>query len=574
VILLAAADIELHEVIGMKLLSTGVMLGLLAAVGFLVSGGCVQPGDFDPSIIAKYQRKMAQYAPSKRLGGRQELGLLDPAPREGLAPLKVEEVKDKSGKVVDRIIRLKVEDAIVRALANSPAVQVVSFDPAISREEMVQAAAAFDVVVFGAASHEKTDNKRYASLLAPRTDERNIEAGLRQLLPTGTQWELTWAASREWDDLGNAASPTSFEPTVNLQITQPLLRGGWLDFNMARLRITRLAHKSSMEAFRLEVENTVTQVYQLYWRLHQAVRDVEIHKDLLTKTRETYRLIRERRGIDAPENVQVKQAESAVESRDSALVLAEKIVRDVQDQLGVLLGDPQINALGKYRIVPTTPFAEGPATFNVRDQLAAALKHNPTLAQGRLAIQAAGIQVKVAKNEMLPRLDLIASSGFQGMAGSKAVAGKELTSTDYTSYTVGLEFEYPIGNRQRKSQLRVRKLERDRAVASFQQAADQIAATVRERIRQLDTAWNAVRLQRSAIAAGKTYVQGLTDQARLKEEGKTPVFTWILLESQQRLAEDERAAVQLLVDYNSAIYELRRVTGTILDLPGIRLDIP
>jgi len=555
----------------MKWSSTVLVLCLLAAP--VLSCGCIQPGDFDPGVIAKYQRQMADYAPSKRLGGRQELGLLDPAPREGLAPFKIEEVKDDSGKVVDRIIRLKLEDAVVRALANSPAIQVVSFDPAISREDMVQAAAAFDVIVFGAATHEKTDNKRYATLAVPtRTDERDFSAGLRQLLPTGTQWELTWAASREWDDANNAGSPTSFEPTVNLEITQPLLRGGWMDFNLGRLRVARLAHKSSMEAFRLEVENTVTQVYQLYWRLHQAHREAEIQKDLMTKTRETHRRVLNRREIDAT-NVQAKQAESAVASRNAALARARKIVYDVQDQLGVLLGDPQINAVGKYRIVPASPFEEGPATRDVRDQLAAALKHNPTLAQGRLAIQASGVQIKVAENELLPRLDLIASGGLQGMAGSKAVAGRELLSGDYPSYSIGIQFEYPIGNRQRESRLRVRKLERQRAVASFQQAADQIAAAVRERIRQIATSWNEVTLQRAAITAAKIQLKALNDIEKIKVR-LTPEFLQLKLSVQEIEAEAKRAEVQSLVDYNSAIIELRRVTGTVLDMPGVKLELP
>jgi len=515
---------------------------------------------------------MADYAPSKRLGGRNEPGLLDPAPREGPAPLKVEEVKDKSGKVINRVIHLKLEDAVVRALAGSPAIQVVSFDPAISREDMVQAASAFDVVVFGETLYAKNDNKRYGSLLAPRTDERNFETGLRQLLPTGTRWEMTWAASREWDDLNNAGSPTSFEPTVNVEITQPLLRGGWMDFNLGRLRIARLSHKSSMEAFRSQVEDVVTQVYQLYWRLRQAIREVEIQKDLLKKTEETHRRVIGRGPVDATK-VQRKQAESAVASRKAALARATKIVYDVQEQLGVLLGDPQINALGAYQIDPLTPFEEGPATRNIQDQLAEAVKRNPTLAQGRLAIQAAGVQIKVARNELLPRLDVVVSGGLQGMAGSKAVAGRELTGGDYASYSIGLQFEYPIGNRQRESQLRVRRLERNRAIASFQQAADQVAAAVRERIRQLATSWDEVRLQREAVTAAKVQLQALTDLEEIKGR-LTPEFLQLKLSVQELEANSERAKVQALVDYNTAIIELRRVTGTVLDLPNIKLDIP
>ena len=554
----------------MKRTAFGCILGLLLILAAFQ--GCVKPGDFDPSIIARYQREMAEYAPSRRLGGRTDLGLLDPAPREGLTPLKVEEIKDADGKV-SRVIRLSLEEAVVRTLAGSPAIQIVSFDPAISRENMVQAAAAFDVVVFGAASIEKSDNKRYASLLRTMSDERTFNAGMRQLLPTGTKWELTWGATRDWDSRGTWDAATKFEPTVEIEVTQPLLRGGWLDFNLGRLRIARLAYKSGMQAFRSEVEGTITNVYRLYWQLHQATRELGIQKSLVAWSNKTLETIRGRKDLDAG-IVQIKQGESALASHKGTLVRLEKLIYDVQEQLGVLLGDPQISALGKFEIIPTTPLDDGPVIINVADQLAAALKHNPTLAQGRLAIQAAGVQIKVAENDVLPRLDLTASTMLQGMAGSRHVAGRELISADYASYTVGLEFEYPIGNREKNSLLRSRKFDRSKAIASFQQSADQIAASVKERVRQIDMALKTLEYQRLAVAAYKAELDGLEVLQETRPKGMEPEFLELKLRSRERLSEAERAELQALVDYNSALIELRRVTGTVLDLPGLKVSLP
>ena len=554
----------------MKRTVSGCVLGLL----WIVAGfqGCVKPGEFDPSIIARYQREMARYAPSRRMDGRTDLGLLAPAAREGPGPLKVEEIKDESG-TVKRVIYLSLEDAIVRTLAGSPAIQVVSFDPAISREDMVQAAAAFDVLIFGEAAIEKGDNKRYASNLRMMSDERNFEAGLKQLLPTGTQWELTWGATRDWDNRGTWDAPTKFEPTVGFEVSQPLLRGGWLDFNLGRLRVARLAHKSKMQAFRSEVEGAITDVYRIYWQLHQATGELEIQRRLVAWSKKTLDTIQGRDKMDAT-IVEISQAQSALASHQASQVRLEKLIYDVREQLGVLLGDPQISALGKFDIIPTTPFDSGPVVINIADQLAAALKHNPTLAQGRLAIQAAGVQIKVAQNDLLPRLDLTATTTLQGMAGSKHVAGRELIGADYASYSIGLEFEYPIGNRDKSSRLRARKFDRSKAIASFQQSADQIAASVRERVRQIEIAWKALELQKKAIDAYKAEVAGLEEWEQGRKTGKRPEFLELKLRSRERLAEAERLALQALVDYNSAVIELRRVTGTVLDLPGLKVSLP
>jgi len=545
-------------------------VGLMWAIaGF---HGCVNPGQLDPSIIARYQKDMARYSPSERLGSRNDVGMLDPAPQEGLPKMKVTQEPCGDGKVRD-VVRMSLEEAIVRTLAGSPAIQIVSFDPAISREEMVQAAAAFDVVVFGNANYEKTDKKRYATSLRPITDSRSAAVGLRQLLPTGTRWQLTWGATRDWDNAGTFTSPTKFEPTVQMEVTQPLLRGGWMDFNLGRLRIARLANKSQIEGFRSEVEGAITDVYRLYWQLRQARKEYAIQKSLVDWSSETVRKVKGRTGLDAG-IVQVSQALSAEASHKGTLVRLEKIIYDVQEQLGVLLGDSQINSTGKVQLIPTTAFEDGPVTINVADQLAAALKHNPTLAQGRLAIQAAGVQIKVAQNSLLPRLDLTASTTHQGMAGSNRTAHKEMLSGDYASYAVGMEFEYPLGNRERKSLLRARKLEKSKTIASFQSNADQIAAAVKERVRQVNMSLKTLEYERVAVAAYKAELKGLDVLQDTRRGGMDPEFLELKLRSRERLALAERAELQALVDYNSAKIELRRVTGTVLDLPGLKVSMP
>lgn len=554
----------------MKRTVFGCVIGILwAVVGF---HGCVNPGELDPRVIAKYQREMAAYAPSERLGGSQELGLLSPAPREGVGPMKIEENKDDKGNIT-RVARLSLEDAIVRAIAGSPSIQVVSFDPAISRQEMVQAAAAFDVIVFGDARYARGDRQRYATALARRTDERSFRAGARQLLQTGTRWEMTWGATRDWDSRGLSTSATKYEPTIAFEVAQPLLRGGWLDFNMGRLRIARLAEKSQMEAFRSEVEGVVTEVYRLYWQLHQARSDLDIQRRLVGWSKETHDMVLGRVKLDAG-IVQVKQAASALASHRGSLVRVEKIVYDVQEQLAVLLGDPQYNVMGTFEIIPTTPLDDGAVVINVADQLLAALKHNPTLAQGRLAIEASGVQIKVAENELLPRLDLTASTELQGMGSSMRKGNRGLTSGDYASYTVGIEFEYPIGNRAREAVLRTRKLERSKAIAGFQKNADQIAAAVKERVRQIQMTHKALQYEREAVEAYRAELGGLKTIQKTRKGGMDPEFLELKLRSRERLALAERSEIQALVDYNSAIIELRRITGTVLDLPGLKVALP
>jgi hypothetical protein len=54
----------------------------------------------------------------------------------------------------------------------------------------------------------------------------------------------------------------------------------------------------------------------------------------------------------------------------------------------------------------------------------------------------------------------------------------------------------------------------------------------------------------------------------------TPEFLLVKLNAQETLANAELAALQALVDYNVAMSDLALVSGTVLELHGVKLALP
>lgn len=538
-------------------------LAIAAGVCLPALSGCVRPGKLDPGLIAQYQRAMARRGPQRR-ASHQGVDSLRPV---GNGPeLKV--IKDpKTGKVQ---IHLRLNEAVQRALANSLDIKVISFDPAISREEVIQAAAEFDYVVFGAFNYEVKDDRTDSAFAGGHSEMRAWTGGIKQKTVTGGTWQLEWAWTRTWDDANFRTFPTRYEPTLKLEITQPLLRDAWPALNLATLRVARLSHRQSLAEFRQKVEEIVAEVIVTYWRLVQARREVRIQQSLLDKTRQTLKRIVDRMPIDATQ-VQVKQAESAVESRNAMLIRARKTILDVQDKLRRLLADRQINLAGEYEIVPTTDPNQVKVELNATDQLVTALRHNAVLAQARLAIQVADITVRVAKNQTLPRLDLTASTGLQGLGPSEIAAREQFNSGDYASYAVGMSLEIPIGNRERRAELRKRRWERLKAITTLQNLADQVAVEINNGVRQVSTTFEEMRAQRAAVEAGKVQLQALEDTERIRGR-LSPEFLQVKLQAQETLAAAERAELQAIIDYNTALTDLARIAGTILDVHHVQLE--
>ncbi len=537
--------------------------GLLIGLVYVFVVGCVSPGQIDENLVTNYQRSVLARSPQKRLGD------------EGLDILRPDEAKTfkiVKDKLTDRDgVQLSLDEAIRLAIANSLDIRVVSFAPAISREQMVQAAAAFDWVVFAGASHTRTDHHTATAFRHFKSRSIPVEVGVRKRTVTGGTAELAWELTRTSDNTAATLLNPNYESMLSLQLTQPLLRGAWPDYNLSALKIAQLGEKVSNSQFRQTVEQVIADVQATYWTLVQARRELQIQNALLAKTIETRDRVRARGALDATK-VEIKQTEAAVETRRAALYRARQAIFDVQDRLARLLSVARMNPLRRYAIVPTTKPVISKVSIDPTDQLVSALRHSPLMEQARLAIEAADVQVRVAKNETLPVLDLTASVGGQGMRDVGGKAGGESLTFDYLDHSVGLIFEYPLGNRAAKSLLRQRRFEQLQSVTEMQNAADRVAVSVRVAIRHIETAFQEMQARKAATAASRAQLQALEDTERIRGR-LTPEFLNLKLNSQESLAAAERAEVQTVTDFNTALARLAQITGTTLQQKNIKLAV-
>ena len=528
--------------------------------------GCVSDQTADQGIITSYQKSVVEKGPQQRIS-RTGLESLRPIPEPNIPTLEVTR-DETSGK---NLINLTLEDAIVRALSGSPEISVVSFDPSIAREDITKAVSAFDITTFGRLNYEKGDNPTDSIFQGGQSTSRLWETGIKQKGITGAEWSLAYALTRNWDDLTTRRLSTRYEPMLSFQIKQPLLRDAWQELNLAGINISKLNYSIVLSAFRQKTEEVSTEVISLYWALLQARRDLEIQQQLLDKTRETLRKVEDRKNIDAT-TVQIKQAEASVKTRQGILFQVEKRVVDVQDALVRLLSDHQLNLLNDFEIIPaTTPNMEA-TEFEQLEVLKLALINNPLIQQARIGVEVAQINVDVAKRQKMPRLDLVASVRMQGLSSTQGEAQDRLNEADYTSYAVGITFEFPLGNRQRESEFRRRKFERSKAISILQNVSDKIATQAKERVRLAETAYRELQVQKDAAEAARIHLQALEDTEMIREK-LTPEFLMVKLQAQESLASAQRAEIKSIVDYNIALTRVAQTTSTVLDMRYVQNSI-
>ncbi len=541
---------------------------LLGVVGALVVGGCVSDEVEDAGPVGVYQRLLAEEGPQRRADtegtdASKPLGLLEPTTEQPVKSFdEVEIVEDpNTGK---KISKLSINQAIIRALANSPEIKVVSFDPSIAKQEITKAAADFDPTAFSEVNYEQEDNPQNSIFTPGESDVRLAEAGVRQKATTGAEWTFSYALTRSWDDLAGRTLSTRYEPLLAFQVRQPLWRDAGEKVNLAGVNVAKLNHTIALWGFRQRAEDVSTQVISAYWLLVQARQDLDIQRALLDQTAETLRKVQGRKGIDATA-VQIKQAEASARSREAFLVRAQKRVIDAQDALLALMAAPEANLLTDTEILPvTTPYVEKEA-FDQQKLLAKALRNNPRIQQARTSLEIAEINIEVAQNQYMPRLDLVASARGTGIGEDRFRAHDSLEHDGYISYGVGLVLEYPLGNRQRFAERSKRRLERRKAISTLHAISDQVAVEVKEKVRKAEASYTEIQVQKLASEAARIHLQALKDTAEVRQQ-LTPEFLLVTLQAQQDLAEARRAEIRAVTEFNIALAELAQACGTVLQL--------
>ena len=559
-----------HKNVEAKRLGPSCVLHTCLLLSALVCG-CVSDKVDDQTRLTAYQRQLVREGPQTRVTMEEvepseARGLLVPvAPAEKTLPDLAITTDPNTGR---RTVALTLEQAITRTLANSPEIRVVSFDPEIARQEITKAAGAFDPVAFDQITYDNQDSPPNSFYEPGRADKRLFESGIRQRTPLGSEWSASYAFARNWDDLFGRTLSTRYEPMLIFQLKQPLLRDAWSQVNMAGVNIARLEHQVALLGFRDKAESVSAEVIATYWRLAQTLQDLEIQRELVGQTLQTLQKVDGRREIDATD-VQLMQARAYAKVRQADLLDFEKRVKDAEDALARLLADPEVNTTSELTIVPVTAPespSQPPEVARMLDQaLETALLCNPAVQEAQIRIKIAEINVEVAQNQRMPRLDLIGSTRAQSLGATSSKAHEQLEEGKYTSYGVGLSFEVPLGNRQREAELMRRRMERRKAVAILHSAADQIAVRVKERARKAQTTLEQVSIQKEASRAAHAQLEAL-DQSEPIREKLTPEFLMVKLQAQDTYAQTRRAEINALTEFNISLVELARMTGTVLQL--------
>jgi outer membrane protein len=470
--------------------------------------------------------------------------------------------------------RLSLADALRRALAHNYQIIVDGFAPAISTAQVVQAEAAFDEAFFFNANRNNTDQmqpfirKTPALQRAFETDTTIVNGGVRKLLATGATVTLTQQMTRvdnpstvyrQWNPL--------WAQNFIAELRQPILRNFGIDFNRAQINIRKNEQIINQEVFRARVIDTLNQTERNYWALVGARRDVVSTAELVAEAVLTLRQIEARKDFDSYQTL-LFRSQAAVKQREFEYIDVKNRVRNAEDQLLNFINDPDLPLSADYEIIPS----DNPTVQEVvRDrfhEVQTALERRPEIIQGRLGVDVTRINLGIAKNQALPRLDAIYRMTLNGLGPSADRAFDKETSADFIDQFVGVEFAWNFGERAERAGIRIAALQQSQAVARYKKALDDVITDCRVALRNLETSFRQLTPSYEGVIAASENLRSLQE----RQERKSPAELDTVLNAQVNLFQSRRALLQAVVAYNQGVVDVERAKGTLLEFNNVVLS--
>jgi outer membrane protein TolC len=480
------------------------------------------------------------------------------------------------------------------------------YDPAVQETQIAQALSVFDTALSTSILWGKTvqpfNNAIQGgnlSLTGPRfpvisvTDQAQFQASLSKRTATGAQLGIAHNITWSYQNSSFLVYPSAYTTNLQMTLSQPLLGSAplpgqqagnpvGLEANRAPIVIARYNADAAVWRFKAEIMAMTRSIEQQYWSLAQqhvqlwsAEKAVELAQGILD--REQAELM-----VGKGTVADVAEAQQRLEQFNLDLVTRTSDVITTERQLRNILGLPPAD---NRRIIPVTPPTEARLEPDWDTSLAQMLSFQPDIVQQQLLVRIAELQLLVARNQLLPQLNLNLLYQLNGLgreldsaeasmtgaslkaldpviAAKQRAAGLNANPGNYNNFDqwqIGFTFQMPLGMRSPLANAKNAQYILLRQRAYLQQIVHQTTHSLARFFLEIDANYKQFKTaSRLRAAAAKR----LEAQRAYYEEGRITIDRYLDAVSQYASAVASEA--QYKTTYNISIVALEEAKGTLL----------
>jgi outer membrane protein len=505
--------------------------------------------------------------------------------------VQVRNVEGVQERVHDGKLFLHVKDFLALLLKNNTEINIARLDVLSSADQILGAKAPFDPSITASFNNNRSITSQASQISgAPQLDflSQTTQMNYQQVLESGQTVNVGFNASRastnsEFNFLNPYISTSTF-----FLVTQPLWQGRTnLQFK-APLMIARTELLITSDQTEARIADMVTAAASQYWDAVQARDNIKVQQQAYDLAQKQYERDKLSLDLGALPSLDIFQSQSQLAQRKVAVIQAQYFYRDALDGLRRLIGADLNPDTRNIEIVleddPVAVVAPVPPT---EEAISAALRKRPELSAVRRHQGVNDLNARVARDSMVPRVDLQAFGGGNGLAGDQIPVtgplgtgptlassglGEALRQTfvfQSPTYGFGVNVTLPVRNSSATQGLADALVNRARDRYTERQLEQQV-------IQQVKLATSQIQSSAAQIEAAKT-ARDLAQKNVEAEQQKYElggVTAFEVLDAQTRLATVESSLLQAYVGYQKTLIAYERAVWTLLDGLGIVVEVP
>ncbi len=481
---------------------------------------------------------------------------------------------------------LTLQAALKRGLEKNLELRIENLNVPISEENRIVEEARFDLIADASVSAQNQKTPTSSAFSGDDFNQQRSydgEAGLSKKFRFGLDSRLSARTSRTGNNSAVEGLDPQYRTFLVLDLTQPLLRDFGTGVNSTNLHIAEKRLQQANLGTLSRAQRLAADIETTYYEMAQAI---QVYGYRIESRDLAQRLVagnREKLDAGLIPITEVQEAETAVASRDEQVLAARQQVETVGNRLKDLLeinhNDPMSRQF--YR---TDPLPETEQLFPGLEQaLTQALANRPELGQQLLEIASRNLRLEFAKNQVLPRLDLDATLGVNGLSGEERSinfpgvssganpqagnyfdSADRMASGDGYEWFAGVRFSYPLGNREAKARQRVSGMEKKQAIYGLKRLETTVETEVIEGLISTNRSLERVKVAGRFESLADTT---LSQEMERLQEGLSDTFR--VLDFQDKVIEARIRKLTALGDFNKGLAGLYRAMGTNLERLGI-----
>jgi outer membrane protein TolC len=371
------------------------------------------------------------------------------------------------------------------------------------------------------------------------------------------------------------AVPSAWTAALELETRIPLLQGAGVQVNRVPVIIGRIQTDKNIAGLYSALQHALCNIEIRYWDLYFAYRRLETAKTGRDSALQIWKLVKARLDGGEADTQQEAQAReqyfffrSQVQSALNNLYSAENSLRWL---MGIASTDGR---LIRPKDEPTLAQVE----FDGRSIIGEAVGRRPVVVQVKWQVKQREMELILARNRLLPRLNAFGLYRFVGVGDELiranrnglnfpaigSTAWESLTDGNFQEYLYGLTFEMPVGIRRELASMRNAELNLARERSVLQDLELDVAREASESLRAVNANYHLAQSHFNRWVASTKEVEVLELRA---EEGVERLD--LVLEAQRRRAQSQIDYYGAVVEYNQAISMLHMRKGSIAEYSGV-----